>query len=251
MAPKKASSTAKSNGTPSKKSGQVAAAAPSSASSTARPAATTPSPTPNTPSFLVYLAAFFLAIASAALFLHYKLPAPITPTQSAASEAAGQGALFSESNVHSLIEKLSVDIGYRIVGTREHVRAEEWLLDELRKYEGTHYLGAEAGNVQVEIWQQIGDGAHRFDFISSTVWKKYYSMSNVVVRISDGTDESKENSVLVNAHLDSTLPSPGAADDGVGVGIMMELLRILTTPGANRKRLRHSAVLLFNNGEGK
>lgn len=85
--------------------------------------------------------------------------------------------------------------------------------------------------------------------MSSIVWKKYHSMSNVIVRISDGTEASKANSVLVNSHLDSTLPSPGAADDGIGIGIMMELLRIFTTPGKNRKPLRNSIVMLFNNGE--
>lgn len=89
----------------------------------------------------------------------------------------------------------------------------------------------------------------RFDFMSSVVWKKYMGMSNIIVRISDGTEESKANSVLINSHLDSTLPSPGAVDDGVGVGIMMELVRVLTTPSPKRKPLRHSAVLLFNNGE--
>lgn len=91
--------------------------------------------------------------------------------------------------------------------------------------------------------------AFSFDFMSSVVWKKYYSMSNLIVRISDGTDASKANSVLLNSHIDSTLPSPGAADDGAGVGIMVELLRILTLPSATRKQLKHSVVLLFNNGE--
>jgi hypothetical protein len=38
--------------------------------------------------------------------------------------------------------------------------------------------------------------------------------------LSDGTQNSKANAVLVNAHSDSTLPSPGAADDLVGVEIL-------------------------------
>lgn len=158
--------------------------------------------------------------------------------------------MFSEENALKIIHKLSKDIGYRIVGTQEHVEAEDWLLSQIEQYKGSHKLGAETGgNVQVEVWRQIDNGAHRFDFMSSTVWKKYYSMSNIIVRISDGTDESKANSVLLNAHLDSTLPSPGAADDGAGIGILMEILRLLTTPGRNRKPLRNSVVLLFNNGE--
>lgn len=42
------------------------------------------------------------------------------------------------------------------------------------------------------------------------VWKKYLGLENVVVRLSNGTAASKANAILVNAHLDSTLPSPGA-----------------------------------------
>jgi Zn-dependent M28 family amino/carboxypeptidase len=53
--------------------------------------------------------------------------------------------------------------------------------------------------------------------------------------------------LLLNAHLDSTLPSPGAADDGAGVAILYEILRVLTTPPL--PKLHHSIILLFNNGE--
>jgi hypothetical protein len=43
----------------------------------------------------------------------------------------------------------------------------------------------------------------------------------------------RKSSVLVNAHLDSTLPSPGAADDGV----MMEYMGVLVgVPGWEPKR---------------
>jgi hypothetical protein len=87
--------------------------------------------------------------------------------------------------------------------------------------------------------------------MSASVFKKYYSMSNLIVRVSPADNPAaKENALLVNSHLDSTLPSPGAADDGLGVGIMLELLRLYTsqeTPTVGP--LRHALVLLFNNGE--
>ncbi|KAL9939163.1 hypothetical protein V8E36_001976 [Tilletia maclaganii] len=202
----------------------------------------------NSPWLLPILVAFIAILGHLTLKMHYALPTPLTAADSAASEAQGRGALFSEENAMKVMEKLAVDIGYRIVGTPEHVEAEDWLEKEVRKYEGQHRTGDGPGNVtQVEVWKQIGDGAHRFDFMSSVVFKRYHSMSNVIVRLSDGTDEGKEHAVLVNAHLDSTLPSPGAADDGVGVAILLELLRIFTT--APRPKLRHSIILLFNNGE--
>ncbi|KAK0554281.1 hypothetical protein OC846_002164 [Tilletia horrida] len=202
---------------------------------------------PNSLLLIPIMVVFIALLGHFTLQVHNTLPKPRSIQESAASEAQGHGALFSEENSMNVMQKL-VDIGYRIVGTPEHVEAEEWLLKEVRKYEGTHITGTGPGNqTQVEIWQQIGDGAHRFDFMSSVVFKRYHSMSNVIVRISDGTNEGKEHAVLVNAHLDSTLPSPGAADDGAGVAILLEILRIYTT--APRPKLRHSVILLFNNGE--
>lgn len=64
---------------------------------------------------------------------------------------------------------------------------------------------------KIEVWHQRGSGAHRFDFMGKRVWKKYIDITNVIVRISNGTAAGKANAVLVNAHLDSTLPSPGAS----------------------------------------
>lgn len=57
--------------------------------------------------------------------------------------------------------------------------------------------------------------------------KKYTDINNIIVRISDGTNATKNNALLVNAHTDSTLPSPGAADDIAGVSVMLEILRVL------------------------
>ena len=63
--------------------------------------------------------------------------------------------------------------------------------------------------------------------MAKRLYKTYVDLSNIVVRISDGTAEGKEHAVLVNSHLDSTLPSPGAADDALSVGVMLECMRVL------------------------
>jgi Zn-dependent M28 family amino/carboxypeptidase len=85
--------------------------------------------------------------------------------------------------------------------------------------------------------------------MNKRVYKNYVDLTNIIVRVSDGTPEGKKNAVLVNSHLDSTLPSPGkfqiapmgaengylvviniigAADDAVSVGVMLECIRVLT-----------------------
>lgn len=59
------------------------------------------------------------------------------------------------------------------------------------------------------------------------LYKTYVNLSNIIVRISDGTDDGKQHALLVNAHLDSTIPSPGAADDALSVGVMLDCMRVL------------------------
>ncbi|KAF8736403.1 peptidase M28 family, partial [Rhizoctonia solani] len=83
--------------------------------------------------------------------------------------------------------------------------------------------------------------------MNKRVYKNYVDLTNIIVRVSDGTPEGKRNAVLVNSHLDSTLPSPGAADDAISVGVMLECIRVLTeTPGWQPV---HSIIFLFNNAE--
>ena len=62
----------------------------------------------------------------------------------------------------------------------------------------------------------------RFDILQARLYKTYVNLTNIVLRISNGTPEGKEHAVLVNAHLDSTLPSPGAADDALAAGVMQD-----------------------------
>lgn len=68
--------------------------------------------------------------------------------------------------------------------------------------------------------------------MAKRLYKNYVNLSNIVIRVSDGTEKGKEHAVLINSHLDSTLPSPGAADDALSVGVMLECARVLVnTPG--------------------
>lgn len=64
------------------------------------------------------------------------------------------------------------------------------------------------------------DREFSFDMMNKRLYKTYVNLSNIVMRVSNGTFESKEHAVLINSHLDSTLPSPGAADDALSVGVI-------------------------------
>lgn len=62
----------------------------------------------------------------------------------------------------------------------------------------------------------------------------YTNMTNIIVRLSCGP-ECDQNAVLLNAHYDTTLGSPGAVDDALGCSVMMEIIRIMSLRPAPRK----------------
>lgn len=53
-----------------------------------------------------------------------------------------------------------------------------------------------------------------------------------------------QKALLINAHYDSTPNGPGAADDGIGVAVMLEVANVL-----RRERSNRPIILLFNEGE--
>ncbi|KAM0793486.1 hypothetical protein ACM66B_000927 [Microbotryomycetes sp. NB124-2] len=188
---------------------------------------------------------FVLLLGWLSAHLHYTLPTPRTELFS----ANGSQALFSEQQALQYINDLAVypdgQPRYRIVGTEEMVKTEQYIVEQVERIRSE--VVAKMGDFhQIEVWHQIGSGEHLFDFMDKKVWKKYLNIGNVIVRLSDGTAASKHNAVLVNAHTDSTLPSPGAADDLLGVGVMLETLRVM---GMTRRRLTNSVIFLFNGAE--
>ncbi|KAJ3987857.1 hypothetical protein F5890DRAFT_661352 [Lentinula detonsa] len=157
---------------------------------------------------------------------------------------------ISESRILEVSRILSEDIGFRTPGTREHALGEEWLWDQVTKMQNDCQeivRNSPHRHLECEIWHQKGSGSHRFDMMGARLYKNYVDLGNIVVRLSNGTDAGKEHSVLVNAHLDSTLPTPGAADDAICVGIMLEAIRVLTE--SKDWEPKHAVVFLFNNAE--
>ncbi|KAF9184811.1 hypothetical protein BGZ51_003124 [Haplosporangium sp. Z 767] len=187
---------------------------------------------------------FILLLAFVAYRGHYQLPAPVTE---GINPITGQ-TQFSEANVRELTAHLSEDIGLRLIGTEQVEETEKYLIKEIKAFKDQSKIKAARGTVGLpnfDMWIQVDDGSHRFDFMSKVVMKMYTNMTNIIVRLSCGP-ECDENSILLNAHYDTTLGSPGAADDALGVGVLMELIRILSQRPALKK---NSIVFLFNGGE--
>lgn len=138
---------------------------------------------------------------------------------------------ISEAHILDVARHLSETIGYRTVGTKEHAQADQWIHDQARAFQqeceeilNTVHFGR---HLECEVWRQQGSGMHRFDIMGHRLYKNYVNLTNIIIRLSNGTDVGKEHALLVNAHVDSTPPSPGAADDALAVGVMLECLRVL------------------------
>lgn len=158
----------------------------------------------------------------------------------------------SESRILAVAEHLSSTIGFRTVGTKEHAEGDAWMLDQVQKIQKecerivqTVHVGR---HLECEAWRQEGSGKHRFapglcrcygsylfiyyftfrfDIMGHRLYKTYVALSNIIVRVSNGTAAGKEHALLINSHIDSTPPSSGAADDALPVGVMLECLRVL------------------------
>ncbi len=64
--------------------------------------------------------------------------------------------------------------------------------------------------------------------MNTRLYKSYVGLSNFVVRLSAKANaNSTEHAVLLNAHLDSQLPGPGAADDAISCGVMLDIINVL------------------------
>ncbi|KAI0032979.1 hypothetical protein K488DRAFT_48677 [Vararia minispora EC-137] len=194
---------------------------------------------------LLVLSPILLGLPYLTYNLHYELPEPVTDLVDPHTNLPQ----LSEAQILEYARILSEDIGYRTVGTAEHAAADAWLHGVAQRMgdECAQIAQSSGRKLECEVWRQEGSGSHRFDMMGKRLYKTYVGLSNIILRVSDGTDTGKAHAVLVNAHLDSTLPSPGAADDALAVGVMLECIRVLVrTPGWEPK---HAIVFLFNNAE--
>ncbi|KAL1923179.1 uncharacterized protein VTP21DRAFT_9555 [Calcarisporiella thermophila] len=180
-------------------------------------------------SYIIILITVFLAVWFGS-YMHYRLPEPVLKEDS-------EG--FSELNARETVTYLAEEIGERIVGTAEEGRAKQYLLSRLREYQ----LSA---NTKFDVFVQEESGTHRFDFMHHMVLKMYTNVTNIIVRMSCG-EECNKNAVLLNAHYDSMIGSPGAADDGAGIAVMLEIIRVLSRRPSWGGQ--NAAVFLFNGAE--
>ena len=175
------------------------------------------------------------------MYLVYHTDASLGHVASATDQKAGG---FIVDNAKHHLEQL-VSFGPRIVGsTVNEVDVPEFLKSTVERLSATF-----RASIRVEIDTHKVSGRFEHKFLNG-FWSVYTNVTNFVVRISSmEMNEAvldSQPAVLVNAHFDSFVTSPGASDDGVGVGVMLEVIRAIAF---NRKALQYPIVFLFNGAE--
>lgn len=79
----------------------------------------------------------------------------------------------------------------------------------------------------------------------------YDDIPSVIIRIRPHHIEknTKIPVLLVNAHVDSALGSPGVSDNLSGVGLSMDVIRAIISSSSDRFRLKRPVIFLFNGAE--
>lgn len=143
----------------------------------------------------------------------------LSPGDGASAEPGG----LSQARLLEHVGRLAAEP--RPLGTAAHDRARDYIVEQLR-----------ALGLQPEVQRATA-------VIGRAPLVYVAEVENVVVRIEGGTPGAP--AVLVASHYDSATTSPGAADDGAGVAIMLELARVLRGAPARG----NAVILLFSDGE--
>ena len=146
----------------------------------------------------------------------------MAPTAPAGHDAPAEA--FSGARAMTHISAIAEDP--RPIGSAQHDEARDYLLDELGSL-GWH----------TEVQESVG----MFDFGADGT-QSIAAVANVIAT-RPGTGST--GTVLLTAHYDTVAGSPGAADDGMGVGVLLETARALSTAGAPR----NTVMILLTDAE--
>jgi hypothetical protein len=163
-----------------------------------------------------------LAALAALLLVAVASVLAMAPTAPAGPDAPDEA--FSAARAMTKISAVADDP--RPVGSAQHGEARAYLVDQL-----------ESLGWRTEVQESIG----MFDFgVDGT--QPIAAVGNVIAT-KPGT--ASTGTVLLTAHYDTVAGAPGAGDDGIGVGVLLETARALSRTGAPR----NTVMILLTDAE--
>ena len=159
--------------------------------------------------------------------------------------------LFSEGRALETTSYLADTIGHRQVSTSGEERSSRYLLHQANQIAATAAATRPDLNVTVTEERVYGALGRQIVF-GMEIANAYNGLTNVVLRVAPSSTGTASNattttstSVLVNAHYDSTLGSPGASDCASCVGVALEIARTIV---ANASITLHAPIIFLLNG---
>ena len=157
---------------------------------------------------------------------------------------------FSEDRALAHARALADDIGVRVVGTAGVEAAERYVVATAEELASR--AQATRPDLDVEFMVHRPTGSFRLNFLNHDIANAYTNLTNVAVRVRARAAAgrklaTRKSAVLLNAHFDTTLGSPGGADCASCVGILLEQLRVLLH--ATSAPPRSPIIFLLNGGE--
>ncbi|XP_055601481.1 endoplasmic reticulum metallopeptidase 1-like [Uranotaenia lowii] len=150
--------------------------------------------------------------------------------------------VFIAERAHTLLRTLTSQ-GPRVVGSdTNEIFTVRFLVDTLRQIS----WDADPSNV-VSVEVQEASGSMFLDRENYPMTSYYRGVQNVVATVRKRDDEQFSGKyLLLNAHFDSVITSPGAGDDGTMTVVMLEVLRQISKVDL---KLKHGLIFLFNGCE--
>ncbi|PRP76888.1 endoplasmic reticulum metallopeptidase 1-like [Planoprotostelium fungivorum] len=150
---------------------------------------------------------------------------------------------FDPKRAHADLVQLSGVIGpHTAAGTSQgeaawqfvHERVKDITKDSLVKHE-----------IQI---QRGSDQVHLFIKHYPASRKTANNVTNVIVRLKNPNRETSE-AVLISSHWDSAIDSPGAADDGIGVVCLLDILQTFSHDLHLWESCLHDLIFIWNGAE--
>ncbi|PPR88468.1 hypothetical protein GOBAR_AA32219 [Gossypium barbadense] len=148
---------------------------------------------------------------------------------------------FSEARAIEHVRVLAHEIDGRQEGRQGLREAAEYIKAQLER------LKERAGsNFRIEIEENVVSGSFNMMFLGHGISFGYRNHTNILVRISSIDSQETDPSVLMNAHFDGPLGSPGAGDCASCVASLLEIARLTIDSGWVPPR---PIIFLFNGAE--
>eukprot|EP01083_Nonionella_stella_P066496 175140_1 len=155
--------------------------------------------------------------------------------------------VFSEARARKYLEKL-VSFGPKTVGSNANeVEASRYILGEIEKIK-SELESFPSPNWELDVDLQHPSGAFHYDILKMVggFTNVYANITNIVARIRPRRKAVSEHALLLSAHFDTAMGSPGASDDCIHIANMLEILRNLAYSDIETD---HAVIFNFNGAE--